>query len=48
MLVLKPIYKWPRGATDDGSGTFRHQLFGRQYGVGHMGDKSVDQVEWSN
>ena len=22
-----------------GSGTFRHQPFGRQYGVGHMGDK---------
>ena len=27
-----------------GSGTFRHQPFGRQYGVGHMGDKSVDQM----
>ena len=27
-----------------GSGTFRHQPFGRQYGVGHMGDKSVDQI----
>ena len=22
--------------------------FGRQYGVGHMGDKSVDQMGWSN
>ena len=28
----------------DGSGTLRHQPFGRQYGVGHMGDKSVDQM----
>ena len=28
----------------NGSGTFRHQPFGRQYGVGHMGDKSVDQM----
>ena len=27
-----------------GSGTLRHQPFGRQYGVGHMGDKSVDQM----
>ena len=27
-----------------GSGTFRHQPFGRQYGVGHMEDKSVDQM----
>ena len=27
-----------------GSGTLRHQLFGRQYGVGHMGDQSVDQM----
>ena len=27
-----------------GSGTFRHQRYGRQYGVGHMGDKSVDQM----
>ena len=27
-----------------GSGTFRHQPFGRQHGVGHMGDKSVDQM----
>ena len=26
------------------SGTFRHQPFGRQYGVGHMSDKSVDQM----
>ena len=30
--------------TKHGSGTFRHQPFGRQYGVGHMGDKSVDQM----
>ena len=29
-------------------GTFRHQPFGRQYGVGHMGDKSVDQMGRSN
>ena len=29
------------------SGTFRHQPFGRQYGVGHMGDKSVDQMGFS-
>ena len=28
----------------NGSGTFRHQPFGRQYGLGHMGDKSVDQI----
>ena len=27
-----------------GQGTFRHQPFGRQYGVGHMGDKSVEQM----
>ena len=27
----------------NGPGTFRHQLFGRQYGVNHMGDKIVDQ-----
>ena len=27
-----------------GSGTFRHQPFGRQYGLGHMGDKSVYQM----
>ena len=31
----------------DGSGTFRHQPFGQQYGVGHMGDESVDQMGWS-
>ena len=30
----------------EGSGTFRHQPFGRQYGVGHMGDKSVDRMGW--
>ena len=28
----------------NGSGTFHHQPFGRQYGVGHMGDKNVDQT----
>ena len=27
-----------------GSGTFGHQPLQRQYGVGHMGDKSVDQI----
>ena len=32
------------GFVPHGSGTFRHQPFGRQYGVGHMGDKSVDQM----
>ena len=30
------------------SGTIRRQPFGRQNGVGHMGDKSVDQMGWSN
>ena len=29
----------------NGSGTFRHQPFGRQYGFGHLGDKSVDQMK---
>ena len=29
-----------------GSGTFRHQPFGQQYGVAHMDDKSVDQMGW--
>ena len=33
------LEKWKTG-----TGTFRHQQFGRQYGVGHMGDKSVDQM----
>ena len=28
----------------DGSGTLRHQPFGRQYGVGHMSNRSVDQM----
>ena len=28
----------------NGSATFRHQPFGRQYDFGHMGDKSVDEM----
>ena len=28
----------------NGSGTLRQQLFEPQYGVGHTGDKSVDQM----
>ena len=28
----------------EGSGTLRHQPIGQQYGVGHMPDKSVDQM----
>ena len=31
-----------------GSGTIRHQPFGRHYCVGHMSDKSVDQMGSSN
>ena len=37
-----PIFD--HGCVSSGSGTFRHQPFGRQYGVGHMGNKSVDQM----
>ena len=33
-----------RDAFEEMSGTFRQQPFGRQYGVGHLGDKSVDQM----
>ena len=39
---------WGHIRQPKGSGTLRHQPFGRQYGVGHMGDKSVDQMGWSN
>ena len=41
---------WYTKKTDTGvgSGTFRHQPFGRQYGLRHMGDKSVDQMGSSN
>ena len=38
---LDPENKYLR---ENGSRTFRHQPFGRQYGVGHMGDKNVDQM----
>ena len=32
----------------EGPRTFCHQPFGRQYGVDHMGDRSVDQMGLSN
>ena len=41
-LSFRPIYSHPC----DGSGTFRHQPFGRQYGVGHMGD-NMASVTWA-
>ena len=38
------IYFKKHLTSSEGSGTFRHQPFERQYGVGHMGEKSVDQM----